>query len=216
MFPYREDTISDGLAAALAVLSPMIVILATEIMRSKISSENEEKVQMFNREIPNWIVNVYKHIGAFFFGGFSTELFVDVTKNIVGRFRPHFMNVCKPIMSDGTDCSNFINFNRYIEDFMCSNAAATSKQLREMRISFPSGHASLAFFTAVFITLYLHYKMTWRGSKLLKHFVQLFFILGALAISLSRISDYKHHCEYEKCVFNFNFNSCIFITFNRV
>jgi phosphatidate phosphatase len=35
--------------------------------------------------------------------------------------------------------------------------------------------------------------MRFRGSKLLKHFIQLIFIAAALFTALSRISDYKHH-----------------------
>jgi phosphatidate phosphatase len=43
------------------------------------------------------------------------------------------------------------------------------------------------------IQFYLQSRMRYRGSKLLKHFIQLFFISGALYTGLSRISDYKHH-----------------------
>lgn len=35
--------------------------------------------------------------------------------------------------------------------------------------------------------------MNWRGSKLLKHFIQYLLILLAWYTCLSRISDYKHH-----------------------
>lgn len=35
--------------------------------------------------------------------------------------------------------------------------------------------------------------MTWDGSKLLKHTLQLIAILAALFTAMSRVSDYKHH-----------------------
>lgn len=35
--------------------------------------------------------------------------------------------------------------------------------------------------------------MTWRGSKLLKHFLQYLLIMMTWYTALSRISDYKHH-----------------------
>lgn len=35
--------------------------------------------------------------------------------------------------------------------------------------------------------------MTWRGSKLLKHFLQFVLLMMAWFTCLSRISDYKHH-----------------------
>ena len=41
--------------------------------------------------------------------------------------------------------------------------------------------------------LYLQLRMTWKGSKLLKHFLQLLCLLMAWFTALSRVSDYKHH-----------------------
>lgn len=35
--------------------------------------------------------------------------------------------------------------------------------------------------------------MTWRGSRLLKHFLQYILIMMTWFTCLSRISDYKHH-----------------------
>ena len=45
----------------------------------------------------------------------------------------------------------------------------------------------------VFLQLYLQLRMTWKGSKLLKHFLQLLCLLMAWFTALSRVSDYKHH-----------------------
>lgn len=41
--------------------------------------------------------------------------------------------------------------------------------------------------------IYLQSRMTWRGSKLLRHFLQYLFIMMTWYTCLSRISDYKHH-----------------------
>lgn len=64
-----------------------------------------------------------------------------------------------------------------------------------MRLSFPSGHSSFAFAVAIYCVIYMHARITWRGSKLLKHFLQLLFIAIAAYTGFSRISDYKHHWE---------------------
>lgn len=53
-------------------------------------------------------------------------------------------------MMEGLDCSHPSNLNRYIEKYTCSNSQATSKMLKEMRLSFPSGHGSFAFYTMTF------------------------------------------------------------------
>lgn len=41
--------------------------------------------------------------------------------------------------------------------------------------------------------IYLQIRMKWGGSKLFKHFLQFAVLMMALFISLSRISDNKHH-----------------------
>lgn len=41
--------------------------------------------------------------------------------------------------------------------------------------------------------LYLQSRMKWRGSRLLKHFLQFMLMIIAWFTALSRISDYKHH-----------------------
>jgi phosphatidate phosphatase len=35
--------------------------------------------------------------------------------------------------------------------------------------------------------------MRWRGSRLLRHFLQVVVLYAAIFISASRVSDYKHH-----------------------
>jgi len=41
--------------------------------------------------------------------------------------------------------------------------------------------------------LYLQSRFTWSGSKLLRHLIQALAIYLAVWVSLSRVSDYKHH-----------------------
>lgn len=45
----------------------------------------------------------------------------------------------------------------------------------------------------VWVQFYVQSKLTWRGSRLLRHFLQVVLVYMALYTSLSRISDYKHH-----------------------
>lgn len=41
--------------------------------------------------------------------------------------------------------------------------------------------------------IYLQSRMTWQGSKLLKHFMQYLLLAMTWFTCMSRISDYKHH-----------------------
>ncbi|KAL2736390.1 putative phosphatidate phosphatase isoform X1 [Vespula maculifrons] len=61
------------------------------------------------------------------------------------------------------------------------------------RLSFPSGHSSFSAYTMIYLAIYLQLRITWRGSKLLKHMFQLVCIFMAWFTAMSRISDYKHH-----------------------
>jgi phosphatidate phosphatase len=98
-----------------------------------------------------------------------------------------------PRMLDGTTCADAINQNRYIENFTCENPESTPRMLKEMRLSFPSGHSSFSAYTMIFCAIYLQARMSWRGSQLLRHFLQFLLIMLAWYTALSRISDYKHH-----------------------
>ena len=104
----------------------------------------------------------------------------------IGRLRPHFYSACHPL---GIDC-DAENPHEYIEDYSCSGNVDV---VHEARMSFPSGHSSLAFYAAVFIVMYLQIRMTWQMSKLLRPFLQLLVITAAWATALTRVSDYMHH-----------------------
>jgi phosphatidate phosphatase len=194
MHPFSESTIGSSLIYVGFGL-PLVTIALTEITRWKLSLEDKSGLKLFGREIPRCVKNVYKYGGIFLFGNFVTVLLTDAGKHVVGRFRPHFLNVCQPLMPDGSTCADEKNFHRYIVDFTCGNAASSAERLKEMRLSFPSGHSSIAMYTMLFTAIYIHFRMNWKGSKLLKHFLQFIVMSMAWLTALSRISDYKHHCK---------------------
>lgn len=196
MHPYRDSTVAYSLGIVGFGL-PMVLIVVTEFLRWKLkpSSSDKQSFKLFNCELPSWLIDVYKNFGVFLFGAFVTILATDIGKRTIGRLRPHFMQVCRPVRFDGTNCSVPANFNRYIEDYTCSNRASTEEQLRDMKLSFPSGHSSFSMYAMFFAAMYLHFTMTWKGSKLLKYLLQFIFVMMAWFTALSRVSDYKHHCK---------------------
>lgn len=195
MHPYRESTVP-GRYLIIGIVLPMTVIVITELTRFRMNIEEKSKVKLFNRDFPIEALNVYKLCGIFLFGLSVTVLTTQIGKYMLGRFRPHFMEVCKPVMLDGTNCTDSINLQRYIEDFTCGNEKSSAVMLEQMRLSFPSGHSSIAMFSMLFTSLYLQHKMTWGGSKLLKHLLQFGLMVIALYTAMSRVSDYKHHCKF--------------------
>ncbi|XP_061390409.1 putative phosphatidate phosphatase, partial [Musca vetustissima] len=174
-------------------------ILIVEIIQSrhqeKISNGNNtgRRYVFMGYEIPEWLVQCYKKIGIFGFGAGVCQMTTDIAKYSIGRLRPHFFAVCQPIMPDGTTCADPINQGRYITDFRCAGVGSTERMLKEVSLSFPSGHSSFTFYGMVYLAIYLQCRMTWRGSKLIRHFLQFVGIMLAWYTALSRVSDYKHH-----------------------
>ncbi|CAH2089790.1 unnamed protein product [Euphydryas editha] len=98
-----------------------------------------------------------------------------------------YFAVCNPDI----DCTLPENRWRYIETFTC--LATDDKLMKEMRLSFPSGHSSFSAYTMIYFAMYLHKRFTWRGSKLLRHGIQFVLIMMAWYTVMTRVSDYKHH-----------------------
>lgn len=193
MHPFHDSTVTNWMLYIIGIAVPIVVIIGTELVRAHVKKSNAQPLKVYNVTIHYWIVEAYKSIGMFGFGAACSQLLTDVGKYTIGRLRPHFLEVCKPNMPDGTDCSDPRNQGRYIVDFTCSSEISTPRMLKEMRLSFPSGHSSFSMYTLVYCAIYLQSRMNWRGSKLLKHFIQFLLILLAWYTCLSRISDYKHH-----------------------
>ncbi|XP_054088744.1 putative phosphatidate phosphatase isoform X2 [Zeugodacus cucurbitae] len=196
--PFKESTIRNWMLYFIGLVLPIGMILTVEIIKEKHAKPSTEDIisrrqyVIMDYEIPAWMVQCYKSIGVFGFGAAICQLITDVAKYSIGRLRPHFFDVCQPIISDGTTCKDAVNIGRYIENFSCSTNFS-KRLIKEVRLSFPSGHSSFTFYTMVYTALYLQSRMNWHGSKLFRHFLQFLFIMIAWYTALSRVSDYKHH-----------------------
>nr|BAM19813.1 wunen [Papilio xuthus] len=135
------------------------------------------------------------------------QLTVNAAKYVIGRLRPHFFDLCRPIPNS----SSPLNELGYIQAYTCSGASAA--QLKEMRLSFPSAHASFAMYTAVFFIFYIQVKGKWRGSKLLRHGCQFAALIAAWYVGLSRVVDHMHHWSDVTVGFivGFAFGAIIFV-----
>ncbi|XP_020291271.1 putative phosphatidate phosphatase [Pseudomyrmex gracilis] len=186
--PYHDSTVTNTMLYVVGLLLPICTMIIGEYFYARHVPEHKANV-LFGYTIPPWLWNAYGKVGIFGFGAACTVLFTDIAKYTIGRLRPHFMDLCKPSIN----CTLPENQYKYFENFECTATGVTAKLLKDVRLSFPSGHSSFSAYTMIYLAMYLQLRLRWKGSKLLRHFLQILCITMAWFTALSRISNYKHH-----------------------
>ncbi|XP_070562983.1 phospholipid phosphatase 1-like [Ptychodera flava] len=192
-YPYKDSTVTSLMLYSFSLGLPvlfMIVVEATICVHRKTRQLEYLAQKSFNRcccDVPinPYLFRTYKIIGMFLFGAAVTLDITDMTKNVIGRLRPHFFDVCQPDFSK-INCSV-----GYITDFTCLGSDVDS--INEARRSFVSGHSSFSAYCMIYLVLYLQGRMQWKGIRLLKPFLQFIALLLTIFCCLTRISDHKHH-----------------------
>ncbi|KAK3925438.1 Putative phosphatidate phosphatase [Frankliniella fusca] len=187
MLPFRESTISNAMLLVVGLILPILLIIVNEFYSDQSTAGHVDQF-FVGRAIPPWVCNSYKVIGVFGFGAASSQLTTDIAKYTIGRLRPHFISVCQPSI----DCTLIENQHKYFESFECT-ANIGSPKLKEARLSFPSGHSSLSAYAMLFLVFYIQSRITFKGSKLLRHAIQYSCLMFSWFCALSRISNYWHH-----------------------
>ena len=122
-------------------------------------------------------------------------MLTEFIKVVIGRLRPNFLDICQPdrLISDLCSPNNFSNHTHLIPevDFKCLNS--DKSQVQESRKSFPSGHASISFYSIVFLILFIHHSWQSKRMGLLPRFIQFFLFMLALYATITRSVDNKHH-----------------------
>jgi diacylglycerol diphosphate phosphatase/phosphatidate phosphatase len=123
----------------------------------------------------------------------TTTLIVSVIKWVYGGLRPHFLAVCQPVIPPS------VVPVYYTIPMICSGG---SFGMREVQMSFPSGHAAAAFAGFRFLALYLNAKYKVFGprkngdGRRISHWKLIMFVLPwltAVLIAASKIRDGWHH-----------------------
>ncbi|KAF7278004.1 putative phosphatidate phosphatase [Rhynchophorus ferrugineus] len=186
--PFHESTVPSWSLYITGIGLNVFTMTLTEIL----NRPNDRKTFCFLKwKLPYWVYNLYCAIGMFAFGAACSQLTTDVMKYTIGRLRPHFYTVCQPSIN----CSLPENQHVYHTEFDCLNPQYRDNKriMKELRLSFPSGHSSFSMYTMVYFAIYLQKRMTWDGSKLLRHTLQFLAVLSSVFTAMTRVSDYKHH-----------------------
>ncbi|KAF9926637.1 hypothetical protein FBU30_003821 [Linnemannia zychae] len=138
-YPLRKEIVPIWLAAFLAAFIPILGILIMQV-----------RVRSF------WDVN--NGIIGLLYSLISAVLFQVFIKWLIGGFRPHFLDVCKPdtnlIIDAGYNRKGFQHL--YFTREICTGDI---DQIDDSLESFPSGHSTAAFAGFVFLYLYLNAKL---------------------------------------------------------
>ncbi|KAK4475658.1 hypothetical protein MN116_000635 [Schistosoma mekongi] len=174
--PFKSNTISSTINYVVSSLLILFTIVVGEMI------VGSKSLRRTHHRIPVILYPIYDSLIVAFFGYFATIGLTDVGKVAFGRLRPNFIDACKP--------SNYTTTNLgFISDITCSADKSTG-----LRKSFPSGHTSIAIYSAIFLCLYIQLRFSrYRIYPGIRTCFQVTYIALGLTVGYSRILDNKHH-----------------------
>lgn len=119
----------------------------------------------------------------------------EITKTLVAEPRPHFIETCKPDWEQ-IDCkanNGYVRFNLSLCTGPSVPDNGVPRPIFDAMRSFPSGHAQIAMFSAVFAILYCHRRCYRYNGNYIVVMLQFAFLAFALSASITRITDKRHH-----------------------
>ena len=136
----------------------------------------------------------------FITAGITTAIVTEILKNLVGRYRPDWLDRCQPaapgeVVIDGWGATSSQNPP-------CTNADISASKLDDGRKSFPSGHSSTAFSLGTVVVAHAGWWMLGSGGRegrptpFLATALELWMALQiswAIGVASSRVLDNKHH-----------------------
>jgi len=190
--PYFDSTIPTTVNVSVSYGIPLTIILLTHISQLCCGRTNT---------LRSVIRNTYQDCIFFILGVFTVQLLSGVCKLSSGRLRPHFIAVCRPDIEFTSQICGTWDNPVYVTNFTCSgnsdlfpNESTRTHRIRESRLSFLSGHTSLACYGMTFGVFFLQTRTKKiRASTLAVGLLQAMMMIYATYCSLSRVADNKHH-----------------------
>ncbi|KAF6306914.1 phospholipid phosphatase related 3 [Rhinolophus ferrumequinum] len=128
-----------------------------------------------------------RFVGVHVFGLCATALVTDIIQLATGYHTPFFLTVCKPNYTLlGTSCEA----NPYITQDICSGH--DTHAILSACKTFPSQHATLSAFAAVYVSMYFNSVIS-DTTKLLKPSLVFAFAIAAGVCGLTQITQYRSH-----------------------
>ncbi|XP_070688741.1 phospholipid phosphatase-related protein type 3 [Pempheris klunzingeri] len=128
-----------------------------------------------------------RFVGVHVFGLCATALVTDIIQLSTGYHAPFFLTVCKPNYTlAGVSCDG----NAYITKDICSGH--DQHAIMAARKTFPSQHATLSAFAAVYVSMYFNSTIS-DSTKLLKPVLVFAFAIAAALTGLTQITQHRSH-----------------------
>ncbi|KPP67387.1 hypothetical protein Z043_114031, partial [Scleropages formosus] len=119
-YPFHNSTITSTVLYTVGFTLPICSMVIGECL--SVHFKRIKSKSSFNN---SYVACVYKAVGTFLFGAAMSQSLTDIAKYSIGRLRPHFLDVCKPVWSH-INCTS----GNYIENFTCTGDKITVNEAR--------------------------------------------------------------------------------------
>ncbi|KAG8897996.1 hypothetical protein FRB99_007730, partial [Tulasnella sp. 403] len=171
-YPLRKEIVPIWLSALLSFIIPFVFFCIAQIRR---------------RNFGDFLCTLMGLLQSLI----TAAVFQVFLKWLIGGFRPHFLDVCKPNVTGPGQGTGF-------QQIMYTRAVCTGdqKQINDSLESFPSGHSTAAFAGFVYLSLYFYAQLKVNSDHRPAYWkIVLFFapLLGATLIAGALTIDKFHH-----------------------
>ncbi|XP_055007348.1 uncharacterized protein LOC110155725 [Boleophthalmus pectinirostris] len=189
----KQEVCPLPLLFSLAFAAPTVTILIGEailycyLSRRSSSAHTEANINAAGCNFNSYIRRAVRFIGVHIFGLCVTALITDILQLSTGLHAPYWLEVCKPNLTQ-------LNMSSCEEGFILEDICSGQDQglITAGRKSFPSQHATLAAFAAVYISMYFNTVLT-DSAKLLKPLLVFSFVMLAVLAGLTRLIQFRNH-----------------------
>ncbi|KAF5311860.1 hypothetical protein D9619_003775 [Psilocybe cf. subviscida] len=174
-YPFHENIIKIWVDVFIAFFTPLVFITLFQIRR---------------RSLEDWLTTNLGVIKSLL----TSSVFQVIIKVIIGGFRPHFLDICKPSIQPDSAPSGTGFAGLMYDDKVCTGT--DHKRIGNAMESMPSGHSAAAWAGLFYLALYFNAQLKVMAAHNPAYWKMILFfapILGACLISGAMTIDYSHH-----------------------
>ncbi|XP_076844620.1 phospholipid phosphatase-related protein type 5 isoform X1 [Brachyhypopomus gauderio] len=192
--PERASAVPPALLYTLVAGVPTLVITMTEavvflmLYTSKEPDSQRRTIVTGDCCYLNPVVRrIFRFLGVYVFGLFTTDIFVNAGQVVTGNLAPHFLTVCKPNYT-ALGCLQALRYISHQE--ACTG---NEDDILRARKTFPSKEAALSVYAALYLAMYITCSVRARGTRLAKPVMALGLMCLAFLAGLNRVAEYRNH-----------------------